>query len=109
MMVTQCGGTAADTSGSCSAPIALACSNRSISFPCSLLRSDGSRNSFSTVAAGSWDAEGSSGPARRGRQPAGVDAGAVRPGCRGPGAAEDPGQLRCVGVEDVLAAPLGRG
>src|SRR5260370_751927 len=36
-MVTQCAGTAAATSGSCSAPIALAWRNRSISFPSSML------------------------------------------------------------------------
>jgi hypothetical protein len=35
--------------------MALMCSNRSIPFPRSLLRSDGSRSSFSTAAVGIWD------------------------------------------------------
>src|SRR6266567_4349718 len=50
-MPTQCGGTAAAASGSCSAPTALTCSSRSIPLPRSLC-SDGSRSSFSTAAAG---------------------------------------------------------
>jgi hypothetical protein len=61
MIATQCGGTVAATSGSWSAPTALTCSSRSIPFPRSLLRSEGSRSSFSTVAAGSADSVG--GPA----------------------------------------------
>jgi len=40
-------------SGSCPVPTALCCSSRSIPFPRSLLRSEGSRSSFSTVAAAS--------------------------------------------------------
>ena len=49
-------------------------------------------------------AQGRGGPALRHRQPPRLDAGAVRAGGRRPGAAEDSGRLRRIGVGVLLAA-----
>ncbi len=61
--------------GGRAAPLAAAC-------PAYVIYTSGSTGTPKGVAGVDRDAEGSSGPARRGREPAGVDAGAVRAGCR---------------------------